>query len=388
MDNMGTLLFYLLTFLIVSSLTSLAYRYKSAKSRYFLLFLSILFLSVVAGIRYEVGTDWLQYYEGPQRVLIDGIRGTKGDYEIGYVILARIIGFLGLSGTSFLFIYAFLTNLFFFMIINKYASKINVFATTFMYCTIYYLVSFNITRQYLSICIAMYAIANMNLSNRNYGNFIANWIIVLKENKKYLFYIFISTLFHKASIFCILALPLCYLMIRKKHMKLIVLLIVAYVVQNFKMLMNIAIKIMGSRDFQWYFLANIGGDGSLLIYILKYLPFLIIIWLSKAKLDLDDEMKKIENITLIGLVINSISLVIATDIERVCFPFLYFIIILTGFGMNQSNSGTLVLNRKLRLSLSSQKILNLCLYLFMIWTMWYIFFVQGIHEVVPYNTIF
>lgn len=388
MSEFVTFIFYMVVIIVAAFISKTAYMKRNHKYKKILILFSILMLAIVAGIRFEVGSDWLQYYRAPELFDVEGIRGTKGDYELGYRCIAFLVRFFNLDGSFFLFLYAFITYFFLFRVFDKFASKINIFATVFMYGCLYYLVSFNITRQALSISIAMYAItlSSVNIVREDGSN--KSLLGLIKQNTKFLIWVAIAFLFHKGSAICVLALPICYFMRKKNTIRIGMLIVSVLAVMNFKLFMQLAIKIMGSYDFQWYFIAGLGGDGSWLKFILRYLPFLIVIWLSYKNLSKDHKMFDLYNLTLIGLIINSLSLVVATDIERVGFPFLYFLVIVTGYAMKTVNYSGSIAGVRLRIPVWFYKLFNLFLYLFMIWTMWYIFFAQRSYGVVPYQTIF
>lgn len=388
MSEIGTYIFYIAVAFVAAFITKTAYVKRYHKYKKVLIFCVILLLAIVAGIRYEVGSDWLQYYRAPELFDVSGIRGTKGDYELGYRCIAFLVRFFGLGGSFFLFIYAFITYFFLFKVFDKFASKINIFATVFMYGCLYYLMSFNITRQALSISIAMYAITLLKVPTLRDDGTKETLLSLAKQNVSFLIWGLIAFLFHKGSIICLLALPICYFMRKKNSIRLGMLIVSILAVINFKLFMNLAIRIMGSSDFQWYFIAGLGGDGSWIKFILRYLPFLLAIWLSNKSLSKDPKMFDVYNLTLIGLIINSLSLVVATDIERVGFPFLYFLVIITGYAMKPNNNNCVLAGKNVIVPRKFYKIFNIFLYGFMIWTMWYIFFVKGSYGVVPYQTFF
>ena len=389
MGETGTFIFYISVITLSAFLSKCAYRKKNYKYKNTIVFCVVLLLAIVAGIRYEVGSDWFQYYMAPEWFDIDGIRGgTKGDYEIGYKAIAYIIRSLGLGGSVFLFVYAFITYYFLFKVIDKFADRINVFTAVFMYGCLYYLVSFNITRQALSISVAMYAITQLKVTTIKEDGSKETLLGLFKQNMRFVIYTFIAFLFHKGGIIVFIALPVCYFMRKRNAIRLGMLLVLVLGIINFRMFTGLAIQIMGSTDFQWYFIANKGGDGSWLKFVLRYLPFLFGIWLSYKSLIKDQKMYDMYNLALLGIIINSLSLVIATDIERIGYPFLYFLVIVTGFAMKSSNCNRIVPLIKIRVPLVLYKMYRIFLYLFMLWTMWYIFFLQGSYQVVPYQTIF
>ena len=106
MTHTGTFIFYMTVILIATGLTSIAYMKKCRQYKKLILFVAIFLLAIVAGIRYEVGSDWLQYYTGPEMIGKGKIyrEYDKGSYEIGYIVLCKIIYNLGLGGSTLLFV--------------------------------------------------------------------------------------------------------------------------------------------------------------------------------------------------------------------------------------------------------------------------------------------
>lgn len=390
MTTFDTFVFYMVVILSATTMTRFAYSKKYKKYKCIFVFLTILLLSVVAGIRYEVGTDWLQYYSGPELIGKGQIYRAydKGSYEIGYIILCKIVYSLGLGGTTLLFVYGFLTYSFLFMTINKYAKNIDVAFTVFVYGCLYYLVSFNITRQALAVSIAMYAISQLDVDF-----WIRNEIkkislrAKLSHNAKFVFWGVIAFLFHQASIICLLALPICLLMRKENWIRWMTLGIVAACVVNYRLFMQLAVTLTGSSSFRWYFIGQVGEQGSWIKYILRYLPMFIFIRMSYDSLIKNSKIFDIYNLLLVGLIINSLSVVTGTEIERICFPFLYFIIIMMGYAYKNCSRKIHTFGLSIRLPKGFMTIFKFALALFIVWTMWYIFFNLGSYEVVPYKTV-
>lgn len=390
MTSLDTFVFYMAVILSAVGLAKIAYSKKYRKYKLPILFLTILLLSIVAGIRYEVGSDWLQYYYGPELIGKGQLfrANEKGKYEIGYIVICKIVYLLGFRGTTFLFVYGFLTYLFLFMTIDKYSKDISVPFTVFVYGCLYYLVSFNITRQALSISIAMYAISQLDV------DFWVNQDIKqisiktkLKHNIKFLFWGVVSYLFHQASIICLLALPICLLMRKKNWIRWLTFGIVILVVINFRMFTQFAIRFTGSTSFQWYFVGKVGEQGSWIKYILRYIPMILFIWMAYDPLIKKNTMYDVYNLSLVGLIVNGLSVVTGTEIERICFPFLYFLIIMMGFAYKNSDRILQLPGVKIRLPIRFRSIYKIAVSLFVVWTMWYIFFYSGSYHVVPYQTV-
>lgn len=376
--------------LSATGLTKIAYSKKYRKYKLLILFLTILLFAIVAGLRYEVGSDWLQYYSGPELIgKGQFFRGyDKGKYEIGYILVCKIIHLLGLGGSALLFTYGFLTYTFLFITIDKYSNDISVPFTVFVYGCLYYLVSFNITRQALAISIAMYAISHLDVDfwQRDEIKKIS-LISKIKHNIKFICWSVIAFLFHQASIICLLALPICLLMRKKNWIRLVSFGIVIIAVVNFRMFTQLAIRFTGSTSFQWYFIGQVGEQGSWIKYIFRYLPMVLFIWMGYDSLIKNKKIYDVYNLFIVGLIVNGLSVVTGTEIERICFPFLYFLVIMMGFAYKNSDNFLRLFGVKIRLPKRFKNIYKLALSFFMIWTMWYIFFYSGSYHVVPYQTI-
>lgn len=389
MSNFCTFVFYLIVILSATLMSYFAYSKKYYRYKIFFILAAVFILGLVAGIRYKVGSDWLQYFNGP-KLIGEGqyLRAyDKGSYEIGYIILCKVVYLLGYDGTLLLFIYGFLTYLFFFLTIDRYSNLINIPITVFMYGCLYYLVSFNITRQALSINIAMYAISYLDIGH--IGDFrLGNIYNNVKHNLKFLILGLVAILFHNASVICFLAFPICLIMRRKNIIRWISIAIIIYFVANFKLFTQLAIDFTGSSSFQWYFIAQEGEKGSWIFYIIRYLPMLLIFLISYKNILRYDKIFNVYNLTLVGLIINGLSVVTSTEIERIGFPFLYFITIMTGFAFKHSESKLDFGNFYISIPTLFIHGLKIFLCMFFIWTMWYIFFKTGAYQVVPYHTVF
>lgn len=391
MTYYGTFVFYMTVILTATALTRIAYSKKYRRYKKVIIFVTIFLLAFVAGVRYDVGSDWLQYYSGPELIGNGQIyRGyDKGSYEIGYIVLCKIVYSLGLRGTTLLFLYGFLTYLFLFKTIDRYAEDISVPFTVFVYGCLYYLVSFNITRQALAISIAMYAISYLNVDFLENGKKINTSLRTkISHNIKFFVWVIVAFLFHQASIICLLALPICLFMHKRNWVRWLAFGAVTLVVVNFRMFTQLAIKLTGSESFQWYFIGQVGEQGSWTKYILRYLPMLLFVWMAYDSLLKKNRIYNIYNLSLVGLIVNSLSVVTGTEIERICFPFLYFIVIMLGYAYKNCRRRIHFFGFSIGVSNEFVTVFKIVFSLFIIWTMWYIFFYSGSYHVVPYQTIF
>ena len=374
-----TFVFYLFTCFLASKMLDIAYKSHPKRKTIIVLFV-LLFLSLIAGLRYEVGADWYQYYHGPELVGKYGYLGNKNNYELGYIILCKLIYHLGLGGRTSLFVYAFLTEFFLIKTIDKYKNDIDVFFTMFSYMTLYYFVSFNITRQALAISIGMYAISCINIELDNTKLFG-----IVKKNSRYFVFTMLAFLFHRSALICLVALPLCLLMNKSKSIRNIIIILVIIVVANFRIFTDLAVKITGIGDFQWYFIVDFGDKGSFLLYFIKFAPILLTIWLCLLHINKNKRMEALYNLFLVGLIVNSLSLVTNTEIERISFYFLYFDIILLGFAIKNMSHEKRFLRIKIKLFAGFYPIYRYLVMITLVFNLWFVFFYKGSYKVVPYR---
>lgn len=141
---------------------------------WFLLFLT-------AAFRFDVGTDFMAYKD-----MYDGQVGAFERKEIGYKLFVDFFSFLGFNAQIFFIVFSFFT-LFFIYKGYKYLSRNNsyiLFLSTILFIPFFYFTSLNIVRQALAAAIFTYAVR----------------FIIERRFFSYSFMIFISTLFHYASV--------------------------------------------------------------------------------------------------------------------------------------------------------------------------------------------
>ena len=162
-------------FLFIFSLITFFRTSKKSQTKKFL-FISILWLILYEGLRWEVGTDW-NYYDG----FINGY-DWGGHAEIGYVLLNNTFSSIFNNYTLFL-----------------------LFLSTFFYIVIYRLLREYSLSPLLSLCIYYCTMLGYLGCNRQ---LIALMICILsvkyivdKNKKKNLFILLIAFLFHTTSIF-------------------------------------------------------------------------------------------------------------------------------------------------------------------------------------------
>ena len=153
--------------------------------------LIVLILSILAGIRSGVGTDFDGYkkiYETYSNMSnFSFLRYGGFNTEIGYYYLCRFSNFIFNNFQILLFITGLLIYGLFIWYIKNIYSNVYVPIMIFGYCALYFGASFNIMRQIIASSIIL-----------------LSYKYVEKRNLfKFLFTIFIAVCFHTSAIFCI-----------------------------------------------------------------------------------------------------------------------------------------------------------------------------------------
>lgn len=392
MSYFGTLTLYLFLIFFSVLVTKIAYQKNISKFQKKILILGVIFLlAIFAGLRYQTGSDWYQYY-----IAVDYV-GKQGNTEWGagknnygplYIALCKIVYWIGGNGSFFLFVMAFLTYLFLFLTLDRYKNQIEVHMSIFMYTALYYLVSYNIVRQALAITIGMYAISFLDYNRNMLVNVKKTQRLksFLKDNANFLVFSLIASMVHNSGLVCFLALPLCYIM-KKKKIKWIILIAVFLAVINFRHFMPLAIYITGSDQFRWYF-SLWGEEGSYLLYIVRYAPYMLTCGLSYKILSRNERMMNLYNLFLVGLIVNLLSIISNSEIERFIFTYLYMMIIVIPFVIKNMSVSKSFFGLRIKFDNVTYRLYKWFMYIYILFTFYYAFFIQGAYKVVPYTFIF
>ncbi len=178
---------YLFYNLILIASTFFVYLYEKSTDKVLgklMLFISFLIIFLPAALRYNVGTDYWSYVDIFKRIQ----NGEITYVEPGYVMLNKVIIYLGLSVE---WLFALLAFLIYFLAYKSYPKK-NAATYHFLYITVFYLITFTSLRSALTFSITLIA-----LNNYSYN----------KKFIPFLIWTIIGTFFHK-SILLILIIPL------------------------------------------------------------------------------------------------------------------------------------------------------------------------------------
>lgn len=146
-------------------------------------------------LRYDIGTDYINYYQQINWD-IDPVSGKWGGFELGWHPLLWLIKTFNLDIHLFFVVTAFFSVFFIIKIIEKESA----FYSIIIYVSTLYLDSFSLVRQAFAAILAIYGI-------KKYFN---------RQEKKYLIYVFLSVLFHSSLMLFVFLLPLILYYNKKK----------------------------------------------------------------------------------------------------------------------------------------------------------------------------
>lgn len=264
---------------------------KKGKQSFFILV--CLGVVLFQGFRdFSVGTDLVGYI--PSYVKIgnkDFLDLKYQNYEIGYIILNKVLFSLGLDEREFLLTLAAIIQIPIFFTIYRY-SKYYLTSILWYFAFGNFLMTFSGLRQSIamSLCFSAY--------------------YFIKNNKKYKFIIFIlcSSLFHKSALFCLILYPLYFIKIDRKKTFLVLLTFI------FLFLFKGKIFIFFSRLYysESSTIVDTGAYTMLIVYFLFYIFALL----------LDKKEKDYQGLKNILLLLTTIYIFssISNTIIRIGFP--------------------------------------------------------------------
>ena len=144
--------------------------------------LTIICISFIVAIRYNVGVDWGSYVQLFNEY--QNFSDIEYNIEIGAIFINKMIIFFGLNYQWMFFTFSIFTWYFFFKSINTLFIPLFIF---FLFTDEWFFWGMNGIRQFLAMSIWVYSI-----------NFIIN-----KEYKKFLIAILLGSLYHKSILFLI-----------------------------------------------------------------------------------------------------------------------------------------------------------------------------------------
>ena len=185
MDYLSTSLVYFITIIVSVVLTKLSLKLKSRQ--YNIYILAMLLPIIISGIRYNVGTDYMNYYYMANSPLpmnyLDIIHYIKR-IEPGYLVLLYINNFIFEKPEGIFIITSIIIIVLYYIAIFRYREEIDLTIGILLFFIIIYFASFNGIRQYLAAGLVM----------------ISYKYLIDKNFIKYLVNIFLASLFHYTAL--------------------------------------------------------------------------------------------------------------------------------------------------------------------------------------------
>ena len=180
MTKEKSLFIYIILFFISALLFSYGNRVKNKGLKTILKIISIIIPVLIAGLRYNVGTDYENYVNSYFLVTNDNYR-----IEIFHKLVVMIVQHTFNYYQYIFLIYALVTILIAYKAIDDYKiDNKNTFILTYAYLMLYFIMSLNLMRQCLAVAIIMYSM-----------KYIYN-----KKIYKYIFCIILATLVHTSAL--------------------------------------------------------------------------------------------------------------------------------------------------------------------------------------------
>lgn len=363
---------------------------KKSKNKiivYIMKTLTILFPSIIAGIRYGIGTDYSEIYESLFKGISTGNIVTGRDFEkisrdieIGYILINKIVIFFNGNFNMVMFICSLITNGFIYFGLEHYKNKINVPLSYFLYMILFYQKSFNIVRQMISVAIVFYAFKFLDLKEKDNIAIKEYKKYVLRQIAKYIMFVIIAGLFQRTTLI-MLVIPIILFIYRNpkyKILKILSYIVLLAIICNFSVIGEILKRIEGLKYYAFYFSTN--GESSFSInYLIRILPAILPYFLLRKEIDKDGQISLLYGLNVIGSILLLLAYFTKTYGERIALFFNVVQIILFSYYIMQLK---ILKDRKIFISVS----ILIILINSVIWYNDYI--LKKRDETVPYRTIF
>ena len=269
MNELESLLFYFFSFLV----SVFFYNLYNKKNKKIFLVLSFSIPMIISGIRYNVGTDYVNYINYYK---------WNSYISLSFSIISKI-AHLFYSYQVIFIIYSFLFLFFIFKGLKNIKKEARTFAY-FCFLFLFFTTSFNIVRQMLAISIVFYSYKYM-LNN---------------DFKKYLIFILMASFFHNSALICI---PFYILLNNKNNKyKFITLLLTIIIVLNLQSIINLITRIELFSHYSMYLNSYSNGISNR-VFFLDFIILLYFFINKKSLINYDINNDKLYYIFLIYIVL-------------------------------------------------------------------------------------
>ncbi|GAA0606388.1 hypothetical protein GCM10009001_24530 [Virgibacillus siamensis] len=247
---------------ILSSIFILLSRVIYKKNRFMgnlLAIFSFLILWITAAVRFNVGTDFLNYYSYINR--LDSIEVKNNEY--GMWILVHLIKIFTHEGQFFIVLTSFIITFFIFYTIYKRSSYPEL-SILMLFGLGFYFNSLNAIRQYIAISIIFYSVQ----------------YLFKAKVKFYVFSVFVAMMFHFSSIVTLIFMPLT----RFKHFTIKIRFMVILGFMLILIFYNRILIYIIPDQYSFYLDTRFTEEGANYIFLILYLLITIVLYTFKRKL--------------------------------------------------------------------------------------------------------
>lgn len=339
----------------------------------------ILFPAIIAGIRYNVGTDYAGAYKPYFNEMLTGNHTYRmRKIEIGYELLNKIVIFFGGNFNVLMFLCSLVTISSIYIGLEHYKDKINVPLAYFFFMIIFYQKTFNLVRQMMSIAIIFYAFKFLDIKDRNNLEKKEYLKYVAIEYGKYFTLVIVAALFQRMSLVMLL-IPFIreiYTNPKYKYFKWASYIILLLLMFNFKTIGEIMAKFPKLEYYSYYFLQN-GEHKISVAYFIRILPAILPYFLIRKELEKDKQLNLLFSMNILGSILLLLGYLTSTYGERLALFFTIFQIVLFPYYIRYFKKNKI------------QFWLAIALFVSVNMAIWYYDYIyKGRDETVPYKTIF
>lgn len=300
-----------------------------------LIICTILFPAIIAGIRYEVGTDDIKVYKSIFESAKEGIYINRGrKIEVGYILLNKLVIFMNGNYNVVIFLASLITISFTYLGIRHYKDKISTTLAWFFFLILFYQRSFNLVRQMMAVAIVFFGFRYLDIRERKEDEEKKKYILYyLSQTLKYTICVLIATTFHTTALMMLIAIFLrpIYSNSKYKYISLATFVILLTVILNFKAIYNFTVQTPLFQKYATYF-RTIGKTRIGLTYLIKLvIPCIVPYFFMIKNIQKDKEMSMLFCFTVLSTILYLLGYLTNTHGERIAHYFQISEIILFPF---------------------------------------------------------
>lgn len=403
---------YLIIIAISTALVYLSFKVEEKTENKLLIFVSkavaILFPAIIAGIRYDVGTD----YKGVYEPLFEEILSGKQEFrlrsiEVGYILLNKLVIWLGGNFNFLMFLTSLITIVPIYLGLQHYKDKINTTFAFFLFMLLFYQKSFNLVRQMMSVAIVFFGFIYLDFKeddkkqedekykqkyeekckkrNQDISKYKPRYKYS-QEYKKYMaiqylkYFVCVVTagLFQRTSL-VMLIIPFVremYANPRYKGLSIASYAVLLVIILNFELIGNLMAK---NEDLYYYslYFKDKPSSGISIAYFIRIIPVIIPFFFVKKKIIEDKQMNLLYSMTVIGCILLLLGYLTSTYGERLAYYFSIFQIVMFPYYISCLKKNKI---------LYKISIVLIILFNTFIWFYDYVYMKRD--ETIPYKTVF